>query len=386
LKVLKLTCPKNLCFVLVALSFSALPASSAPTQEKIKTTAQPRRPNQATFLTLEKEIQSAENALSYEKRVLDPDDKALSACKLWLARLYVESGQNANALPILFQLIDKNKQDFGTHSIQFATTALALAQAYEGSGKLKEAQEQYQQALGILEAKHDLLFEKTLQQYAKLLYKLSETSEAQNCFKRIKELQGGDKAYSVKLQIETNNKAVTALGVHKYEEAIELLENLLIYHPSYRLALDNLKIAYDCQAQVLLKKNDFEGAEQFFKKSIDSFRVGRGTEDQQMASLGNLSYLLMKMKRYSDVIDYATRIVSLNADSYLGHYYRGKALEATGRYEAAIEDFSECIKKNAQKKSCPYIHRAKCYEKLGRQALAKEDMRQVKTPCNDDNE
>lgn len=365
-------------------TFAATPTESG-TPAKSNTPAKKPVEPPAVALTLAKELQAAEKAFAFEKENLDPDDQALANCKLWLAQLYVQSRQDAKAEPLLLQVLEFNEKKHGAECPEVAEAADALGQAYEHLGKTQEAKSRYQQALTVREKLNDLLVYESLERYGKLLYKLGETNEAQKCFSQLKEMQKADRAYSVALQIDQNNQAVSAINAKKYSEAISILENLVRYHPSYGLARENLVIAYDNYGRTFFSaKKDPAKTELYFKKTIDTNRLGRTTEQKLKLCLSNLAIVLQKEKKYSEAFDVSTRLICLGCDDGAGYHHRGKALAALNRNELAIIDLTECIKQNAMFSTCSYRHRADCYEKLGKVDLAKEDRKKAKQVDDDD--
>lgn len=350
--------------------FAATPSKSSNLATKVPAIAEHN-------LTLEKELHVAEKSLAFTRENFAANDQAVANCMLWVAQLYVQSKQDAKAEPLLLQVLEINEKKNGPQSLELAEASQALAQAYERKGKLQEAGSHYLQALNIREHMNDILMGESLECYGRVLYKLAETSEAAKCFARLRAIRRDNSGYSLERIIRQNNEAVFALKAHKYKESISKLENVVRTDPSYFLARNNLATAYNEFGLSLFDKKFYVHSESCFRKAIDTSRLGRTTEEQLRTSLWNLAVVLRKQRCYSEAVDYITRSINLGSNDPMAYHERGLAFAKLNRHQLAINDFTECIKRNA-KIGCAYNHRADCYEKTGQQALVKADRSKAK--------
>ena len=148
---------------------------------------------------------------------------------------------------------------------------------------------------------------------------------------------------------------------HKYEEALSLLdqaiamdpknENAYIFRSSIYLTLDKLKEAIDDSNLALQvnKKNEF--------------------------AYVNRAHALISLKQYDQAVEDCDNALKINPEFYPAYVNRGTALYHQDKLREAIRDLTIALGKLPQEQQAhPYFVRSKCYEKLGKESLASQDL------------
>ena len=105
---------------------------------------------------------------------------------------------------------------------------------------------------------------------------------------------------------------------------------------STRKAIKRLSRAYQYVASNLMCKDEFEEAEKYFNKALD-------TGEHTVEFCEDIARLYMVQNRYDDAISACDRVLEYDSGSIMGHALRGDALKELGYYRDALEEWEACI-------------------------------------------
>lgn len=103
-----------------------------------------------------------------------------------------------------------------------------------------------------------------------------------------------------------------------------------------RKAIKRLGRAYQYMANNLMCKEEYEEAEKYFNKAID-------TGEHTIEFCEDIARLYMVQDRYDDAISACDRVLEYDAGSVMGHALRGDALRELGYYRDSLEEWEACI-------------------------------------------
>jgi tetratricopeptide (TPR) repeat protein len=115
------------------------------------------------------------------------------------------------------------------------------------------------------------------------------------------------------------------------------------------------------------------------KQAVVDFTVsmaGKGAKYRDMYALRATAYT--RLKNYSKAIADYTTVLSLNTNDDTTFRARAAVYELMGDYKKAIQDYSAGIERNPDWAGPNYFSRARCYKKIGQNALAAKDLAECK--------
>lgn len=157
------------------------------------------------------------------------------------------------------------------------------------------------------------------------------------------------------------NEAYKYVREHKYEEALEVYRKAIELDPGN----DNI---YVYRGSIYLTLNQPDKA---IKDSEKAIEINRRNEFAYV----NRAEAYIVQKRYDEAIQDCDTALSVNPDFYPALGKRGVARFHEGEIKDAIRDLTVSIHKfPSEQAAYLYYFRSKCYDQLGKDMLAEEDL------------
>lgn len=150
---------------------------------------------------------------------------------------------------------------------------------------------------------------------------------------------------------------------HKYEEALSLLDQAIMLDPEN-------ENAYIFRSSIYLTQDKL-------KEAIDDSNLALKVNKRNEFAYVNRAHALISLKQYEQAIEDCDNALKINPEFYPAYVNRGTALYYKDRLREAIRDLTIALGKlPKEQRAHPYYVRSKCYDKLGKESLASQDLEQ----------
>ncbi|MCY2931367.1 MAG: tetratricopeptide repeat protein [Planctomycetota bacterium] len=130
-----------------------------------------------------------------------------------------------------------------------------------------------------------------------------------------------------------NNLGNALADTEKFPQAVEQ------FREAIRLQPDFADAHYDL-GNALYKLGRKEGR---LEEAVEEYKDALRIKPKDADALGNLSLVLVDLKRYDEAIECCRKVLQIRPKSADAHYIWGTVLERQGKYSAAVEQFQEVL-------------------------------------------
>jgi tetratricopeptide (TPR) repeat protein len=146
-------------------------------------------------------------------------------------------------------------------------------------------------------------------------------------------------------------KGLESSETGKNEDAVKELKLAIAEYPKFALALTELGVQYQ-------KLNQLDKAEEALRSALD-------IAPNSFAALTNYGIVLVRLKRYAEAEPILRRALKQQDKSAIAHFYLGRALAYTGRFEESKKELVAAIDSGGNEMTEAHRYLAGVYNALG---------------------
>lgn len=281
----------------------------------------------------------------------DKNDELYEECLYEEAYCYVALNRGQEAIPLVYEIIEKGQDHTGTREL--------LGDAYRQANEVDQAKEQYELAISYMEK--SLIREKDYESYQRILRYIDKMKDWDRKLEYLKEMSKFYSNDSLTLQF-----GETYMAKEEYEEAISYLDKIKDaevgdYARQARLNLAECYVKLDQKRKALklLKdtfkkyKNDSHTCEniadiyinnmEMYQEAIDVLKRVIELSPEEVYSYNWLAWCYVEVSKYREALEYLNQAAAMDDNNGWIYAQKGNCFTQLKQYEEAVKNFEKAI-------------------------------------------